>query len=116
MPLKRSPSLLGSDLERTVKPTIAFLRECGLGAGDIAKLCTRLPRILSTKPERVQAMVACAEGLGVPRGSGMFRLALHAVAFLSEEKIAVKVEYLKNTRSDGRMLRWVVRFARLQPC
>uniref|UniRef100_A0ACD5TBE5 Uncharacterized protein n=2 Tax=Avena sativa TaxID=4498 RepID=A0ACD5TBE5_AVESA len=42
-------------------------------------------------------MVACAEGIGVPRGSRMFRKALHAVAFLSEEKIAAKVNYLKKT-------------------
>uniref|UniRef100_A0A8R7QJD3 Uncharacterized protein n=1 Tax=Triticum urartu TaxID=4572 RepID=A0A8R7QJD3_TRIUA len=42
-------------------------------------------------------MVACAERLGVPRGSGMFRRALQAVAFLTEEKIAAKVDYLKNT-------------------
>uniref|UniRef100_M8B7U4 Uncharacterized protein n=1 Tax=Aegilops tauschii TaxID=37682 RepID=M8B7U4_AEGTA len=42
-------------------------------------------------------MAACAERLGVPRGSGMFREALHAVAFFSEEKIADKVDYLKKT-------------------
>uniref|UniRef100_A0ACD5V7K3 Uncharacterized protein n=1 Tax=Avena sativa TaxID=4498 RepID=A0ACD5V7K3_AVESA len=97
LPLKRSSYLLGSDLETTVKPNVALLRECGLGASDIAKLCTRLPGILSSKLERVQAMVACAEGLGVPRGSAMFRTALHAVAFLSEEKLAAKIEHLKNT-------------------
>ncbi|KAM3296982.1 hypothetical protein ACQJBY_039054 [Aegilops geniculata] len=53
--------------------------------------------MLTSNPERVRAMVACAERLGVPRGSGMLRQALQAVAFLSEEKIASKVEYLKNT-------------------
>ncbi|XBI43528.1 hypothetical protein VPH35_108292 [Triticum aestivum] len=36
-------------------------------------------------------MVACAERLGVPRGSRMFRYALQAVAFRSKEKIAAKV-------------------------
>jgi mTERF domain-containing protein len=56
-----------------------------------------MPRVLSSKPERVRAMVACAEGLGVPRGSGMFRLALRAVQLSSEEKIAAKADYLKNT-------------------
>uniref|UniRef100_A0ACD5YUS9 Uncharacterized protein n=1 Tax=Avena sativa TaxID=4498 RepID=A0ACD5YUS9_AVESA len=44
-------------------------------------------------------MVRCAEGLGVPRGSGMFRQALQAVAFLSKEKITAKVDYLKKTFS-----------------
>ncbi|XP_073357713.1 transcription termination factor MTEF18, mitochondrial-like [Aegilops tauschii subsp. strangulata] len=53
--------------------------------------------MLAINPERVRAMVACAERLGVPRGDGMFRLALQAVAFLNEEKIAGKVDYLKNT-------------------
>ncbi|CAM0947957.1 unnamed protein product [Alopecurus aequalis] len=65
--LKQTPGLLACSLDKAVKPNVAFLHECGL------------------------------EALGVPRGSGMFRLALQAVAFLSEEKIAVKVGYLKST-------------------
>ncbi|KAF7087862.1 hypothetical protein CFC21_091034 [Triticum aestivum] len=76
-----------------------FLQECGLGGCDIAKLCVSAPRMLGNKLESVQAMVAHAEGLGVPRGSGMFKIALQAVAFLSEEKIAAKVDYLKKTFS-----------------
>ncbi|XP_020179407.2 uncharacterized protein [Aegilops tauschii subsp. strangulata] len=95
--LKRSSHLLSSDLDKLVKPNVAFLRECGLGACDIAKLCIAVPRMLTTNPERVRAMVACTERLGVPRGSGMFRRALQAVAFLTEEKIVAKVDYLKNT-------------------
>ncbi|KAM3296977.1 hypothetical protein ACQJBY_039050 [Aegilops geniculata] len=95
--LQRSSHLLSSDLDKLVKPNVAFLRECGLGACDIAKLCIAVPRMLTTNLERVRAMVACAERLGVPRGAGMFRQALQAVAFLNEEKIAAKVDYLKNT-------------------
>ncbi|XP_037453089.1 uncharacterized protein LOC119323514 [Triticum dicoccoides] len=95
--LKRESPLLSADLDKVVKPNVVFLRECGLGACDIAKLCIRVPRMLTTNPERVRAMVACAERLGVPRGSGMLRQALQAVAFLSEEKVAAKLEYLKNT-------------------
>ncbi|KAI4985750.1 hypothetical protein ZWY2020_018380 [Hordeum vulgare] len=94
--LKHSSGLLSSHLESAVKPNVAFLRECGLGACDIAKL----PRIIAASPERVLGMVACAESIGVPRGSGMFRHALHAVSFLNEEDIAAKVEQLKKT------LRW----------
>ena len=41
--------------------------------------------------------VACAEGLGVPRGSPMFRHVLQAIAFVQVEKITPKVEYLKET-------------------
>ncbi|OEL22359.1 hypothetical protein BAE44_0016623 [Dichanthelium oligosanthes] len=89
--------LLSSDLERVVKPNVAFLMECGLDACDIAKLSVPVPRLITTNPERVRGMVERAEAVGVPRGTGMFRHALLAVAFLSEEKIAAKVEFLKKT-------------------
>ncbi|KAF7082070.1 hypothetical protein CFC21_085952 [Triticum aestivum] len=82
---------------RRVELNVAFLRECGLGDPDIAKLCSSLPRMVTTNLERVQTMVALTEGLGVPRGSGMFRHALSAVAFLDEKKIAAKVGHLKKT-------------------
>ncbi|CAM0951731.1 unnamed protein product [Alopecurus aequalis] len=95
--IKNNSSLLRKNLEKVVKPNVGFLRECGLDACGIAKLCIAQPRLLNTNLERLQAMVSCAEAVGVPRGSGMFRQALHAVSFLSEEKIAAKVEYLKKT-------------------
>ncbi|XP_037483502.1 transcription termination factor MTERF15, mitochondrial-like [Triticum dicoccoides] len=95
--LKNNPNLLGSDLDRVVKPNIVLLQECGLGVCDIAKLCIRVPWMLSINPERVQAIVASAERLGVPRGSRMFRHALHGVAFFDDEKITAKVELLKKT-------------------
>ncbi|VAI53137.1 unnamed protein product [Triticum turgidum subsp. durum] len=95
--LKTDSGLLSTDLDKVVKPNVVFLQQCGLGACDIAKLCIRVPRMLTTNPERVRAMVACAERLGMPRGSGMFRQTLQPVAFLSEEKIATKLDYLKKT-------------------
>uniref|UniRef100_A0ACD5VAY0 Uncharacterized protein n=1 Tax=Avena sativa TaxID=4498 RepID=A0ACD5VAY0_AVESA len=95
--LKNRPSRLGCSLEKVVKPNVAFLRKCGLRDCDISKLCHSTRELLSASPERIQAMVACAESLGVPRGSGMFRQMLHVVACLSEEKIAVKMECMKNT-------------------
>ncbi|VAI41371.1 unnamed protein product [Triticum turgidum subsp. durum] len=86
-----------------VEPNVAFLRECGLGDRDIAKLCSSIPRMVTANLERVQTMVALTKGLGVPRGSRMFRHALSAVAFLDEKKIAAKVDHLKKTvgRSDA---------------
>jgi mTERF domain-containing protein len=95
--LNHSSGLLSSNLEKVVKPNVAFLKECQQGALDIGSLCIYARGwILSTKPEKVLAMVARAEALGVPRGSQMFRHAMQAVAFLSEKKITIKVEYLKN--------------------
>ncbi|KAK1613952.1 hypothetical protein QYE76_019469 [Lolium multiflorum] len=85
------------NLEQVVMPIVVFLRRCGLSDCDIAKLCIHVPRMLTGKPERVQEMAVHAEGLGVPRGSGMFREALQAVAFLGKEKITAIVDYLKKT-------------------
>uniref|UniRef100_A0ACD5TBA2 Uncharacterized protein n=1 Tax=Avena sativa TaxID=4498 RepID=A0ACD5TBA2_AVESA len=95
--LKANVYFLSSDLDKVVTPNIVFLRECGLRDCDVVKISIRVPRILSTNPERVRTMVACAESLGVPRGSGMFRQVLQAVRFLSKEAIAAKVDYLKYT-------------------
>ncbi|KAF6991654.1 hypothetical protein CFC21_008717 [Triticum aestivum] len=74
-----------------------MLRSCGLGDTDIAKLSIAHPWLLTSNIERVQAMVAHAQDIGVPRGCRMFRHALKAIKFLSKEKIAAKVEHLKKT-------------------
>ncbi|KAF7087727.1 hypothetical protein CFC21_090892 [Triticum aestivum] len=95
--LKRGAGILSADLERVVKPNAAFLRECGLSDCDIVKLCIVQPWLLPSSMERIRAMAAHAEGIGVPRGCKMFRHALHAVARLSKEKIANQVEHLKKT-------------------
>ncbi|KAM3335376.1 hypothetical protein ACQJBY_029682 [Aegilops geniculata] len=89
--VKHSPSLLRCGLDRVVKPNVAYLHKCGLGACDITKLCIRVPWLLSNNPDHVQAIVARAERIGVPRGSGMLRQALVVVTFLIEEKITVQV-------------------------
>ncbi|VAI52723.1 unnamed protein product [Triticum turgidum subsp. durum] len=95
--LRRGSCFLSSDLETVVKPNVAFLRECGLGDSDIAKLCMAQLMLLGSNIECVWAMAARAQDIGVPCGSRMFRHALKAVAFLSNEKIAAKVEHLKKT-------------------
>uniref|UniRef100_A0A453MQZ3 mTERF domain-containing protein 1, mitochondrial n=1 Tax=Aegilops tauschii subsp. strangulata TaxID=200361 RepID=A0A453MQZ3_AEGTS len=82
---------------KSVVSKVGLLQECTLGVCDIGKLCTTLPRMLTANVEQIRAMVASAERLGVPRGSGMFRQALRSVAFLSEEKIAARTDYLKKT-------------------
>ncbi|XP_044414613.1 uncharacterized protein [Triticum aestivum] len=93
--LRLGKCLLSADLETVVKPNVAFLRECGLGDCDIAKLSIAHPWLLASNIDRVRAMVTHAEDIGVPRGSRMFRHAMRAVKFLSKEKIAAKAEHLK---------------------
>jgi mTERF domain-containing protein len=40
-------------------------------------------------------MIEHPERLGVPHGSGMFKIALRAVGFLSDEKIGAKLSHIK---------------------
>jgi mTERF domain-containing protein len=98
--IKNNSSILRASLAKKVKPNVAFLQNCGLGACDIANLFIGTPWVIGMKPERLQAMVACAQGLGIPCGSGMFRHAMSAVRFHSEEDVAAKLDYLK------KMFRW----------
>uniref|UniRef100_A0ACD5XEI9 Uncharacterized protein n=1 Tax=Avena sativa TaxID=4498 RepID=A0ACD5XEI9_AVESA len=51
-------NILTYNLETTVKHNLVFLRECGLGACDITKLCVSVPRMLTANTERVRAMLA----------------------------------------------------------
>jgi hypothetical protein len=52
----------------------------------IAKLFINQPCLVGTKPERLRAMLAFTEGLGVSCGSPMFRYALEAVVFQFKKK------------------------------
>ncbi|XBJ20063.1 hypothetical protein VPH35_010944 [Triticum aestivum] len=79
--LRLGKCLLSADLEAVVKPNLSIAH----------------PWLLTSNIERVQAMVAHAQDIGVPRGCRMFRHALKAIKFLSKEKIAAKVEHLKKT-------------------
>ncbi|XP_044414519.1 transcription termination factor MTERF8, chloroplastic-like [Triticum aestivum] len=85
------------NLFRVVKPNVAYLRECGLRDYHIAKLCIQRPKMFTANPKHLQALVRCTENIGVPRDCVMFKHALHAVSFHSEEEIRTRVEHLKNT-------------------
>ena len=55
--VKRNFYLLTSDLEWVVKPIIELLRECGLSARDIAKMCVPNSRLLTSYPNRLQGHI-----------------------------------------------------------
>ncbi|GJN22285.1 hypothetical protein PR202_gb09840 [Eleusine coracana subsp. coracana] len=82
--------LLTSDLEKVVEPNVAFLKQCGLGAGDIAKLLVAAPRLVTMHPEYVQDAVRRATQLGVAPGSQMFRHALSTAGCIGQEKVDAK--------------------------
>ncbi|PUZ77713.1 hypothetical protein GQ55_1G395500 [Panicum hallii var. hallii] len=90
--LKRYPYLLGQKLE-VVKPNMALLLQCGLTASDVAVFA----KLLTRKPKLAKEIVACAEKLGVPRNTGMFKRALRAVQCFGHDSIGAKMDLLKAT-------------------
>jgi mTERF domain-containing protein len=96
--MKRSNDrILQSDLERVIKPNVAFLCQCGLSVRDIAQLCSAKTWILTFSLECLKGSVQRAEELGVPRSSRMFWQAMSVVASNSNENIAARLKFLKST-------------------
>ncbi|XP_062222002.1 uncharacterized protein LOC133921226 isoform X2 [Phragmites australis] len=88
--------LLTTDLKK-VEPNVAFLKQCGLSAGDIAKLLVAASRLVTMHPEYVQDAVRRTTQLGVAPGSQMFRHALATIGCICQEKVDAKVAVLKET-------------------
>ncbi|CAL5081088.1 unnamed protein product [Urochloa decumbens] len=95
--MKGNNSLLTLDLDRVVKPNIAFLHQCGMSARDIAQVCLRNSRFLTLNPERLKEVVQRVQELGVPRSSMMFKYAVAALAKTTKEKDTSRLELLKST-------------------
>uniref|UniRef100_A0A0E0IZE3 Uncharacterized protein n=1 Tax=Oryza nivara TaxID=4536 RepID=A0A0E0IZE3_ORYNI len=95
--LKGNNGILMSDLDKVVKPNIALLQECGLSVCEIAKLSTLKWTVLSLSPERVKASVLCVEKLVVPRSSDRFKHVLKSACWISEDMLAMKMEFLRST-------------------
>ncbi|CAL5074673.1 unnamed protein product [Urochloa decumbens] len=95
--MKRCNGLLTTDLDRGIKPRIAFLHQCGISAGDIAQMCSRNPRVLTLKLDHLKEVVQRVEELGVPRSSRLFRCAVAVLASTTKEKDISRLELLKST-------------------
>ncbi|OEL37039.1 hypothetical protein BAE44_0001942 [Dichanthelium oligosanthes] len=93
--IRRYRYLLSRNVERVVKPNIAFLQQCGLTFCDIVKIFSLDSRMLVVEPKRVKEIVVCADMLGVPRNSAMFKHALVATHIVSPERISARLDFLK---------------------
>lgn len=94
--VKRNFYLLSSDLDKVVKPNIQLLQECGLSIQEIGSLCVANPRLLTSKPDRIRAVLVRAGEMGVPRKTLLFRHAVTAVAGLCPETFASKLKMMAN--------------------
>ncbi|AQK75077.1 Transcription termination factor MTERF8, chloroplastic [Zea mays] len=91
--IRINPMLLSRNLEDVVKPNIAFLLQCGLTVSNVLEF----PLLIGMRPESVRERVACAEKLGVPRNTGMFKSALWAVYCVGPNSIGAKLDVIKAT-------------------
>ncbi|KAK1652869.1 hypothetical protein QYE76_070674 [Lolium multiflorum] len=95
--LRHNHYLPTSDLDRMVKPNIAMLRESGITPADIARMCVRNSRLLTSNPDTVKSILERADKLGVPRNTPMFRQAVATVTGLGAETMAAKLKLFGET-------------------
>uniref|UniRef100_A0A0E0L9J4 Uncharacterized protein n=1 Tax=Oryza punctata TaxID=4537 RepID=A0A0E0L9J4_ORYPU len=92
--LRWNSALLGSDLEKVVKPNLELLKQCGMS--DVAssfRLYTS--RLFTANPNYLRDAVARVEELGLDRSSRMFLRGLIVVALRSKETVARKIRLME---------------------
>jgi mTERF domain-containing protein len=76
------------DLDKTARPNVAFLRQCGLDISKVA--CTTLfsTRLFTMNLEVFKETVQRVEELGIDCGARTFRQALAIVALTGKEVVS----------------------------
>nr|XP_010905962.2 transcription termination factor MTERF8, chloroplastic [Elaeis guineensis] len=90
----RNHHLLSANLGKRIMPNILLLRDCGISDDQIGKMILKIPWLITRSLPSVKSLIQRAEELGVPRGSGMFLTALHAVSSSSSTRIKAKFKFL----------------------
>jgi len=86
--------LLTRDPDKTARPNVAFLRQCGLDISKVA-CAPRFSALLFTMNlELVKETVQRVEELGIDRGARMFHHALAVLAFIGKEVVARRIRLL----------------------
>uniref|UniRef100_A0ACD6AP49 Uncharacterized protein n=1 Tax=Avena sativa TaxID=4498 RepID=A0ACD6AP49_AVESA len=92
---KLNRELLSASLDKVIKPNLNTLQECGVSACEIGGISLYSSRLFTVKHKFLLGAIAQVEELGVERGSGMFRRALAALAFMSKDILAGKMQLLR---------------------
>ncbi|RCV20905.1 hypothetical protein SETIT_4G095500v2 [Setaria italica] len=91
--LRLKCNILGSDIEKVIKPNMALLQQYGIHVGNFPN--SFLPVVMTRPPEHVQAAMARISKFGFRQDSGMFAIALEVFAIHSQEKIDEKIRTLE---------------------
>ena len=63
--LLRQPRVLGSSVERTLRPAVSTLTDMGLSRADIARKVVQQPQLLACKPERYKGFLSVMQEYGI---------------------------------------------------
>ncbi|XP_074571196.1 uncharacterized protein LOC141827774 [Curcuma longa] len=86
-----------SNIETVVRPNMNFLRdECGIPEEQISLVLKTRPSFIVQKPDSLRALVDRVEGIGIPRGSGMFIWILSVLHGVSREKFEAQVKLMNS--------------------
>ncbi|KAK8921862.1 hypothetical protein KSP39_PZI020308 [Platanthera zijinensis] len=86
--------LLASSLEKTIKPNIAFLRECQFSNERIVSLLINGRRVVGRAPKSLKSIAKRVNELGVPHGSGMFYHTFCCLCGVSIDTFDAKIKLL----------------------
>ncbi|CAN6168834.1 unnamed protein product [Urochloa humidicola] len=95
--LRSRSGILMADLDKTARPNVAFLRQCGLNISEIAGPNRYYNRLLTMNPKRLKEAVQQVEELGIDHSAGTFHRALGLFAFTDKDVLAKRIRLLHNT-------------------
>ncbi|KAF8722527.1 hypothetical protein HU200_022354 [Digitaria exilis] len=89
-------SILCADLDKVVRPNVAFLRQYGLSISDFAGASVYNIRLFTMNPELLKEAVQRVEELGLNCGARLLRQTLPVVALTDKDALAKRIQLLHN--------------------
>ncbi|KAG6488171.1 transcription termination factor MTERF8, chloroplastic-like [Zingiber officinale] len=95
--LQNCNRFMSTSIENVVRPNLNFLRdECGIPEDRVSLAIQKHPSLITQNPDTLRALVDRADGIGIPRESGMFLWILFVLHGVSKEKFEAQVKLMNN--------------------
>ncbi|WOL06424.1 hypothetical protein Cni_G15158 [Canna indica] len=101
---KANQWILGNSIQKRIQPNIEVLRECGIADRKLATILRWHPRMILQKTDTFKSLISRAEGLGVPRTSGMFHWTVWVLYIVGVERFKKHMEFLMSYWSEAEFL------------
>ncbi|KAG6483487.1 hypothetical protein ZIOFF_060135 [Zingiber officinale] len=94
--LRRSGWFLCSNFENVVRNMNFLQDECGIPEDRVSFVIKNHPSFIVPNPDALRALVDRADGIGIPRGSGMYLWILFVLHGVSKEKFEAQVKLMNS--------------------